>query len=72
MKIFLKSILSISLSVLSHSGATENEAVHPARETSRLSVRVSNEAFADEKEVPSTRFFGTKSFEIAFVLTNLN
>lgn len=72
MKTFLKTILSISLSVLSHSGATESDAVPPAWETSRSSVRISNEASADEKEVPSTTFFGTKSFEVAFVLTNLN
>ena len=72
MKIFLKSILSVSLSVLSHSGATENEAVNPGREIAKQFVRVNNEAFADEKEAPSTTFFGTKSVAVAFVLTNLH
>ena len=72
MKTFFKSILSISLSVLSQSGGTANEVVSLAQEASAQSVQVGHEAFPNEKEPPSDALYGTKSVGIAFVLANLN
>lgn len=72
MKTFFKSILTISLSVLSLSCETEREPATPVRETSGQSAQIGNRAFSIEREDPSATMYGTKSFEVAFVLANLN
>lgn len=72
MKTFFKSILCISLSILSQSRETATESAAPAWATSGQSTQISNGAFASEEEAPSNPLYGTKSVEVAFVLTNIN
>ncbi|MGX5855189.1 hypothetical protein ACWKW6_16160 [Dyadobacter jiangsuensis] len=72
MKTFFKSILSISLSILSQSCETKTGSAAPAWATSGRSVRIGIGASTREEQAPSGPFYGTKSVEVAFVLANIN
>ena len=72
MKTCFKSILSISLSFLSLSCQTKRNPETPPRETSGQSELIGNGTFNAEHEDPAAAIYGTKSFEVAFVLVNLN
>lgn len=72
MKTLFKSVLSTSLCALILSCETEKEPISCVQEPSEQPIQIRNGASASRESIESGTFYGTKSVEVAFILTNLN